>query len=241
MADHTSYRLDESASLYGVTGPILRPGGMLLTERGISRCRLDKASRLIDVGCGSGATIAFLREKYKFAAVGIDVSSTLIGEQTGHGHSIPFIKGLAEELPFRSEAIDGVLCECVLSLLAEPACAIREFTRVLRPGGYLMISDLYDRCVEAGPSLEDRPGADFLRGVRARREIEHDISSSGLELLLWEDHTAHLKVLAAQLVLSNGSMQGFRDMFGSGCGGRANQSTVAKVGPGYYLLIAQKI
>lgn len=48
--------------------------------------------------------------------------------------------GNAEQLPFRSESFDVVLCNDVVQYIADPAAAVREMHRVLRPGGVLILS-----------------------------------------------------------------------------------------------------
>jgi arsenite methyltransferase len=190
--------LHESASLRAVTGTLLRPGGFRLTERGISFCEFSPSARIVDVGCGTGASVAYLREKSQFSLLGLDISEDLLREN-GLAGEIPLALARAEELPVFSGVCDGILCECVLSLLPEPQHALSEYARVLRPGGYLIMSDLYDRCPD---NTEATCSGKSNSPLRNRSALTSLMMAAGFELLVWEDHTKYLKELAAQLILS---------------------------------------
>lgn len=201
----------ESAALRAVTGSTIRPGGLALTDRGVAFCRFSPGARLLDVGCGAGATVEHLRSRYGFIVAGVDISRKLIAEGVLRNPALPLAEGKAEALPVEAGELDGILCECVLSVVPEPLLALLEFSRALRPGGHLVLSDVYDR-----------GGAD-------RRRVEMALAECGFAVLLWEDHTSLLKELAARLILAHGSADGFCP---AGC--------AAGTRPGYYLLIARK-
>jgi len=214
----------EEGPLRDVTGPTIRPGGLKLTDRAIDFCGFTAGAQLLDVGCGAGATVEHLINLYGFAASGVDISRKLISEGLGRNPALSLVAAAAEVLPFAGKTQDGILCECVLSLLGEPIMALAEFHRVLRSGGYLILSDMYSREVAVG-ARSDRN----LRGLVARRQIETWLSMSGFTILLWEDHTPLLRELAARLILAHGSLEGFC-CAPNGTGQR----------PGYYLLVAGK-
>ncbi len=212
----------QSAALRAVTGPAIRPGGTLLTGRAVGFCRFPPGSDLLDVGCGAGATVEYLRKRHRLNAVGIDHSRRLLEEAWERNLDLPLGLGTAEKIPAGQASKDGIVCECVLSLLARPERALAEFSRVLRPGGFLILSDLYERSQAA----EERPS-----GVVSRAALKGMLARSGFTILLWEDHSRLLRELAARLVLAHGSLA--QGMFaGCGCGDSER--------PGYYLLIATK-
>lgn len=57
------------------------------------------------------------------------------------GLEIDFREGDAENLPFADDAFDGVACRHLLWTLPNPEKAIREWVRVIRPGGRIVVID----------------------------------------------------------------------------------------------------
>jgi ubiquinone/menaquinone biosynthesis C-methylase UbiE len=192
---------------------------LTLTNRALDFCNFTAGAQLLDVGCGAGATVEHLISRYGFAACGVDSSPALVAEGLGRNPSLPLAVATAEALPFADASQDGILCECVLSLLENPRTALLEFQRVLRNDGYLILSDMYSRDVADGS----------LQGMASRVTVEEWLSASGFTSLLWEDHTPLLRELAARLILAGGSLEGF------GCAANCTGQR-----PGYYLLVAHK-
>jgi arsenite methyltransferase len=191
----------EQPALREALGGVLRPGGLALTDEALAACGLAPGARVLDVGCGSGATVAHLRSRYELAAMGIDMSAVLLG--AGHrAPALPLVLGGAERLPIDSDVLDAVIAECSLSLMADVDAPLAEFRRVLRPGGRLVLADLYLR----SPNGHSRPRvskpATCVQGALTRAEIEGKLAEHGFELLTWQDRTTALKVLAARLILA---------------------------------------
>jgi ubiquinone/menaquinone biosynthesis C-methylase UbiE len=136
----------------------------------------------------------------------------------------------------------AVLCECVLSLTPDPGKVLGEFFRILDPGGYLILSDLYLRCGDITgsgyPQALDRTCC--LAGATSKERTLERLAAAGFSLRSWEDHSQRLRALAARLVFAYGSLEAFWNDF---CG-QIRTDTIAESSavsrPGYFLLVARK-
>jgi hypothetical protein len=123
----------------------------------------------------------------------------------------------------------------------EPKSALGEFSRVLRTGGFLILSDIYDRAQTSDFSSGPAASGNYASSLRTRPCIEALLEDAGLDLLSWEDHTRYLKELAAQLILNADSLAELHStcgLFTVGCAGSPDSQ---RTRPGYYLLVARKI
>jgi arsenite methyltransferase len=236
----TECRKTRGTGIYGnirdVAGPSIRPGGLCLTDRAVSLCSLGANSRVLDVGCGTGATVVHLRNKYHFSALALDITASLI-DKAG---AFPFVQGDALRLPFSDGEMDGIICECVISVLKRPDLAFAEFARVLRPEGYMMISDLYARGVDTLYATDHPGDAGCSGNLQSRDSTERLVLDNGFEPFVWEDHTDYMKVLAAQLILGGLSADELGKSVGSVGADVMRQSFSALQRPGYYLMVARK-
>ena len=96
---------------------------------------LKPGQRLLDAGCGRYMT--FCKEFSTIAdVVGIDLEETL----ETHNDGAPFgLRGDLSQLPFGPEHFDMIICRSVVEHLESPERVFREFHRVLRPGGKVIV------------------------------------------------------------------------------------------------------
>jgi SAM-dependent methyltransferase len=94
---------------------------------------LDGAARpWLDLGTGSGRFGGPLA-----AEVGLDPALELLRMARERMPSV--VRGVAEALPFRDASLGAVVAVAVLEFLEDPAIAMREIARALRPGGRLVL------------------------------------------------------------------------------------------------------
>jgi SAM-dependent methyltransferase len=96
---------------------------------------------VLDVGCGTGGLLACLRvERGDLFAVGVDRAETAI-RRAALKSGAPIVCASASQLPFADACFDGAIAADVLSHAAvDPARALGDLWRVLRPGGRLIVN-----------------------------------------------------------------------------------------------------
>lgn len=231
---------DGSAPLLPPVDVLLRPGGLQLTERGVSSCRLPRGARVLDVGCGSGVTVSHLRNHHHLDAIGMDLTAARSWSSHQDGGAA-FFEGRAEELPIQGGSLDGIVCECVLSLLSDPHAAVKEFSRVLRHDGCVMVSDLYALGSACGSSVAKGACCAGLPGIRTLEEMESMMVGAGFRLLVREDQTALLKQMAARQLLSGGSLDCCPGLPPGALAGPDGKPSAVRSRLGYYLIAACRI
>lgn len=204
----------EREELRAVAGDTLRPGGFELTDRAAAHIGLLPGQRVLDVGAGLGATVARLRSRYGVQAWGVEPSADQLIRADGQPG---LVQGFGDRLPFRAGAFDALFCECVYSLFEDRPGGLAEFHRVLKPGGFLVLSDLF---ASGSPASGGASCADRAASLDETASLVRD---SGFTLDVLEDHSAHLRDLAARLAWTGEGVA-------CGCGR----------GLGYFLMIAQK-
>src|SRR6202011_1797835 len=121
----------------------------------------------LDVGCGPGSVTAQLGRATGSdgLALGVDISEPMLTRAV-HAHARPnigFMRADAQQLPLRGETVDAVVSVAVLQLIPDPAAALGEMGRVLRPGGRLAVMvPTIGRAAARGWQMRPNPGAHFL-------------------------------------------------------------------------------
>ena len=132
-------------------------GPTTAAEFALAREWLGPVETLLDVACGPGNVTRGLRDCVDPGglAVGIDMSPTMLARavrDTREG-DIGYVRGNAIELPFREGTFDAVACFGAMYLFSDPWAALDDMTRVLKPGGRIVILTSLRPPVPAADSL----------------------------------------------------------------------------------------
>jgi ubiquinone/menaquinone biosynthesis C-methylase UbiE len=110
---------------------------------GLQQCHLAEHSQVLDVGCGTGR---WLRRYVQRDArpMGLDATRDMLRRAADKGTACPMVNSPAQSLPFCDGSFDLVSAITVIQHIppADQRDAIKEMTRVLRPGGHLLLLDL---------------------------------------------------------------------------------------------------
>ena len=127
---------DRAASTYDVAPfPFFTPFGEALVEY----AAIQPHERVLDVGCGAGAALAPAAARAR-SAVGIELSPEMAQRARAAAPSAEVHVGDASQLDFDDGSFDVVLSAFTVFFMPDATGALREWRRVLAPGGRLVLS-----------------------------------------------------------------------------------------------------
>lgn len=228
LSDQAAYR---TGRLLDTQEVLSHPGGSALTFHGMHLAGMQAGARILDLGCGSGASMQLLHS-LGFEAIGVDPAA---GEpEQGEGTRV---RAYAEKLPLDDHSVDGILAECSFSVMEGQERVLDECARVLRLGGRLVLSDLYAREPQAIDQVR-MLARSCISGMIVREELESMLCARGFTIDLWEDHSPALREFIARFLMRHDSLEALWCCDGSAASAQVIQSAMRAVRAGYFLLIA---
>ncbi len=182
----------------GLPEGVMRPGGLALTEKLVRMAQLRPPSEILVLGCGTGGAAGML-QRQGYRVTGLDRSESLLACARETCPELTLLRGDAADLTFPDLSFDGILAECVLSCMENPGAALSECGRVLRPGGVLMLSDLYLRAAAAGAAETE--------SLRSLAQWETLVAEYGFSRVAATDETAALTEFVLQFLWNGGSLE----------------------------------
>jgi SAM-dependent methyltransferase len=117
-------------------------------EKFIAWLGLRASGALLDVACGSGGPTLFMAERSGCAVTGVDLHESGIAqarrqaEERGLGARARFeVADGSGTLPFADASFDAITCFDAINHLPDRPRVLREWRRVLKPGGRLLLTD----------------------------------------------------------------------------------------------------
>lgn len=100
------------------------------------KINLAEASRVLEVGCGTGAILSELLTQIPLH--GLDLDPAALAECRVHAPAASLIHGNALSLPYSTNSFDVVYCHFFLLWARDPLQALLEMKRVTQPGGHII-------------------------------------------------------------------------------------------------------
>lgn len=219
-----------------------RPGGMKLTRQVLELIHLPPGAHILDVACGTGATLDYLERQLNYHAIGLDSSGGMLrlAQRSNQRFAIVIADGVS--IPLAAYSQDAVMIECAFHLAGNSSSITKEIWRVLKPQGMLIISDIYIREVRDSSILDLLSHSQCLSNLLTFQEIQDIMIDAGFEVSSWQDQARVFKEWMMSKVFELGSLQEFyRRLLGEqACGNEDADMMHTKVKLGYYLMVAQK-
>ncbi len=172
----------------------------------ISELAVESGSRILDLGCGPAILPIRMCESFEEVddcyLYGIDISQQALQlgkrvvESRDLGDNICLIKGDCEELPFQNNCFDGVVSNATINLLLDKKRGFKEFARVTKGGGMVVVGDCTVRDnKQCSQEDDDRLWSTCISGAPTKMEFQKLAHEAGLEMvnvLELTDEVTHL-------------------------------------------------
>jgi ubiquinone/menaquinone biosynthesis C-methylase UbiE len=111
----------------------------------IAQLRAHSSARVADIACGTGILADRIeRELHPAEVYGVDMSEGMLNQARARSTGVQWLRGPAEQLPFDDGTLDAVVTTSAFHFFDQPS-ALRDFHRVLAPGGLAAVSTLSAR------------------------------------------------------------------------------------------------
>jgi len=111
----------------------------------IAQLRGHAVTKVADVACGTGILADRIeRELHPEVVYGVDMADGMLEQARARSARVQWRKGPAEQLPFEDGELDAVVTTSAFHWFDQPA-ALREFHRVIAPGGVVAVTTMSPR------------------------------------------------------------------------------------------------
>ena len=100
------------------------------------KAELDTASRVLEVGCGTGAILSELPNGISLH--GLDIDRAALDQCHVHAPAVSLVQGNALSLPYSDQEFDIVYCHFLLLWVGDPLQALLEMKRVAKTDAHVL-------------------------------------------------------------------------------------------------------
>jgi arsenite methyltransferase len=124
-------------------------GGFSATDELLALCKVNAAKEILYIGSGIGVGPAYIARKFGCRVVAVDILEKMLAwtaqraREDGVADKVEVRVANILALPFEPDRFDAVIVESVAAFVEDKALAIRECRKVLRPGGYVGLNEVF--------------------------------------------------------------------------------------------------
>lgn len=172
-----------AAAAYDAAAVLQHETGRRMLQR-LDYIRLEPR-RILDIGCGTGMATGELLKRYpKAEVVALDFALPMLASTRRRGRWLRrprCLCGDLDQLPLASQSVDLVYSNAAIQWSHDPAAAIAEMHRVLRPGGLVMFSSFGpDTLSELRQAWSEVDGYDHVHGFVDMHDYGDMLVGAGL-------------------------------------------------------------
>ena len=179
--------------------------GMEATEEIAGMLKVAATDHLLDVGSGIGGPGRFMAQRFGCKVTGIDLTAEFcdvarhLTRLLGMQSKVHFEQGDALAMPFADATFDGAYSMNVSMNIADKAAFYREIRRVLKPGGWLMLSELAQG--PGGPLEYPTPWAATAASsfLATPEETRAGLDAAGFEVATFRNAADDMKAYAVRV------------------------------------------
>ena len=173
--------------------------GLAATEQLADALSVGKDDHILDIGCGIGGPARYMARRFGCRVTGIDLTPEFcevgrrLTRSAGLADRVEIREGSALDLPFADATFDGAYCQNVSMNIAERARQHAEAFRVIRPDGFLALSELALAEPDAQVTYPVPWSSDGVHSyLETAEETVRSLSAAGFEILSCLDNTEKL-------------------------------------------------
>ncbi|WP_391117063.1 class I SAM-dependent methyltransferase [Psychrobacillus sp. L3] len=128
---------------FGIGGA--HPGGYSLTQSLLENVNIQPTKSVLDIGCGTGQTAAFLAEQFNCHVTAVDNHPIMVEKALErfreNGFSVNVLEGDSQNLYFADSSFDFIIAESVI-VFTDISKTLHELSRVLKSRGSMIIIEM---------------------------------------------------------------------------------------------------
>jgi SAM-dependent methyltransferase len=138
-----SVSYQDALAYYRIDGA--HPGGIALTKKILGNEKINRHTKVLDAGCGTGQTSSYLAKTFSCNVYAIDKHPEMIKTAAARFKEenlpITILKGSTARLPFPTDTFDLIIAESATAF-TPISKSLKEYWRVLKPSGVLLNIDI---------------------------------------------------------------------------------------------------
>ena len=150
-------------------------------EAVLHELRAEEPGRLLDIGCGTGILAARVKAQFPEAlVVGCDYSAGMLQQAARRTRRVAWLRGDALRLAVGDESVDTIVSTESFHWFPDHDAVLREFRRILTPGGRLLLALVTPRLSTTSEAL--RRSLSEAGHWPTRQELRARLDDAGLEV-----------------------------------------------------------